>query len=208
MIKTIAIYFAFIVSTLGVSVSFEWDKADGADYYLLVAQTNGGSWSIQTTNTFHQLTGLVPGVEHTFQVFGVNQWGTGEGSDTLTLIPSDQVVIETPPLLPPKSIEFAGLLINTGNQWSLQIKWGDVTNATKYLVELIDSLGNPLFSAETTARSAQVQKLKFDETNQVSVVSIDETGNKSERSAPMIVNVKRKSEGAASIHLNATIDSK
>lgn len=175
---------------LGASIKFLWDPADGAATYLLVASTNGGSWSITTTNTTHTLTDLVPGVEHTFQVFGVNDFGIGPGSDTLVLVPSDPIVI-TPTLDPPTSIEFAGLLLGVNSQWALQLKWKAVTNAVRYQVEVRDLVGAALFTTETVTPNVQVQKLRFNETNTVHVFSIDNSSIKSSDSAKIPVYIRR-----------------
>jgi len=178
---------------LGASIKFLWDPADGAATYILVASTNGGSWSITTTNTTHTLTGLVPGVEYTFQVFGVNDFGIGPGSDTLVLVPSDPIVI-TPTLDPPASVEFAGLLLGVNSQWALQLKWKPVTNSVKYQVEVRDVVGTALFTTETPANSVQVQKLRFNETNTVHVFSVDSSGIRSVDSARIPVYIRRDIE--------------
>lgn len=194
----------FMVRSFGAPVTFEWDREETSSYYILTGTTNGVSWSVTTTNLTHTVTDLVIGVKYTFQVFGVNEFGTGPGSNTLEIIPSDPVEI-IPQIDAPTNIEFAGILITQSPQWSLQLKWPKVINAVNYIGE-VRVTNSVVFNTQLTDSKIQIPKLRFNETNYVYIKAVDVMGGESPWSDPYAVFIKRDFDSEANLTLHAILN--
>jgi hypothetical protein len=201
--RILLLYSLLLINGFGATVRFEWDSEPTSTYYILTATTNGTSWSVTTTNTAYSMTDLVVGVEHTFQVFGVNEFGVGPGSVSLQLTPSDPIIV-VPALERPANIEFAGLLVTQSPQWSLQLKWSKVTNAVSYLGE-VRVTNSVVYSAQTTEAKIQIPKLRFNETNYVYLKAVDSEGGQSEWSDPYTIVIKRDFDAETNLTLHAIL---
>ena len=180
-------------------ISVEWDPNPTAESYILVAETNGVSWSVPLTTTKYTYTNVVVGTTYTLQVFGVNMFGQGPGSDTLTITPSNVVVIIPKPD-PPVNLSFVNILLGQGSTMSLSLRWETPTNIVKHRV-----IVNGVSALETTNRTAQLNKLATGITNSITITAINSVGDESQESRALSVYIEKELQTLNLINFKGTV---
>ena len=194
----------FQLKSLCSSVNLEWEKESASDYYTVSISSEGITWYQEgITNTFTTITNLQAGTIHSFRVFGVNQYGKGPDSDTISVVVSDEIQVDIPEINPPTGLSLQSFFVSVGSTWAISVKWNSVSNAIGYRVS--SSPGNESSPVElkTTAKSAQIPKMAYGTTNVIVVTSFDALGNESLPSDPMTVVVDQKQLGAGVVQYNS-----
>ena len=193
---------SFHLESFCSSVNLEWEKEPVSDSYTVSISSEGITWYQEgITNTFTTITNLQAGTLHSFRVFGVNQYGNGPDSDTISVVVSDEIQVDIPEINPPTGLSLQSFFVSVGSTWAISVKWNSVSNAIGYKVSSSDGLNS--VDMKTTSKSAQIPKMPYGTTNIIVVTSFDALGNESLPSEPMTVVVDQKQLGVGVVQYNS-----